>query len=159
MSSYDTLKRCLRGGMTVATPPCQLFLPHLMNPLVCANVPQGLEEQLLAELVRAERPELEESRDSLITSISSDKRQLLELESKILRLLKESSGHLLDDETLIATLNSAKSTSGAYPRKPQQEVHFDQCLALLLMPVRWADCRCSVAGSCMRHSPVTAAHK
>jgi hypothetical protein len=36
---------------------------------------QGLEEQLLAELVRAERPELEESRDSLITSISADKRQ------------------------------------------------------------------------------------
>jgi hypothetical protein len=37
---------------------------------------QGLEEQLLAELVRAERPELEESRDSLTTSISTDKKQL-----------------------------------------------------------------------------------
>lgn len=37
---------------------------------------QGLEEQLLAELVRAERPELEESRDSLTTSISADKKQL-----------------------------------------------------------------------------------
>jgi hypothetical protein len=32
---------------------------------------QGLEEQLLAELVRAERPELEECHDSLITSISA----------------------------------------------------------------------------------------
>lgn len=72
---------------------------------------QGLEEQLLAELVRAKRPELEESHDSLVTSISADKRQLSELESKILRLLKEATGNLLDDETLIATLNTAKATS------------------------------------------------
>lgn len=41
-----------------------------------------------------------------------DKRQLLDLEAKILTLLKDSSGNLLDDETLIAILNSAKQTSG-----------------------------------------------
>jgi dynein heavy chain len=75
---------------------------------------QGLEEQLLAELVRAERPELEESHDSLTTSISADKRQLGDLESKILRLLQEASGNLLDDETLISTLNTAKQTSGGF---------------------------------------------
>jgi dynein heavy chain len=75
---------------------------------------QGLEEQLLAELVRAERPELEESHDSLITSISADKRQLGDLKSKILRLLREASGNLLDDESLIATLDTAKQTSGRW---------------------------------------------
>jgi dynein heavy chain len=73
---------------------------------------QGLEEQLLAELVRAERPELEESRDSLITSISSGKKQLQQLEGKILRLLREATGNLLDDEILISTLNTSKATSG-----------------------------------------------
>ena len=73
---------------------------------------QGLEEQLLAELVRAERPELEESRDSLITSISADKRQLAALEGRILRLLREATGNLLDDEVLISTLNTSKETSG-----------------------------------------------
>lgn len=73
---------------------------------------QSLEEQLLAELVRAERPELEESRDSLITSISADKRQLQQLEGKILRLLREATGNLLDDEILISTLNTSKETSG-----------------------------------------------
>lgn len=46
--------------------------PHHTSP----HHQQGLEEQLLAQLVRAERPELEEARDSLITSISADKRQL-----------------------------------------------------------------------------------
>jgi hypothetical protein len=41
---------------------------------------QGLEDQLLAEVVRQERPELEEQRDRLVVSIAADKRQLQELE-------------------------------------------------------------------------------
>ena len=41
---------------------------------------QGLEDQLLAEVVRQERPELEEQRDRLVTSIAADKRQLQDLE-------------------------------------------------------------------------------
>jgi dynein heavy chain len=75
-----------------------------------------LEEQLLALLVRAERPEFEESRDSLITSISADKKQLQQLEGKILRLLREATGNLLDDEILIQTLNTSKETSGWFLR-------------------------------------------
>jgi hypothetical protein len=39
------------------------------------HLSQGLEEQLLAELVRAERPELEDPHNSLFTSIGADKRQ------------------------------------------------------------------------------------
>jgi hypothetical protein len=35
-----------------------------------------------------------------------------ELEDKVLRLLRESSGYLLDDEALIVTLNNARATSG-----------------------------------------------
>lgn len=42
--------------------------------------PQGLEDQLLAEVVRQERPELEEQRDRLVVSIAADKGQLQELE-------------------------------------------------------------------------------
>lgn len=41
---------------------------------------QGLEDQLLAEVVRQERPELEEQRDRLVVSIAADKRQLQDLE-------------------------------------------------------------------------------
>lgn len=37
---------------------------------------QGLEDQLLGEVVRQERPELEEGRDRLVVSIAADKRQL-----------------------------------------------------------------------------------
>ena len=74
---------------------------------------QGLEDQLLGEVVRQERPELEEQRDRLVVSIANDKRQLKDLEDKILKLLKESEGNILDDEQLIATLNNSKLTSAA----------------------------------------------
>lgn len=93
--------------------------PHYL-PEICIKVTlinftvtlKGLEDQLLGDVVRKERPDLEEQRDGLIVSISNDKKQLKELEDKILRLLKESEGNILDDEDLISTLNNSKRTSG-----------------------------------------------
>lgn len=57
--------------------------PHYL-PEVCIKVTlinftvtsRGLEDQLLGDVVRKERPDLEESRDRLVVSISTDKRQL-----------------------------------------------------------------------------------
>lgn len=46
---------------------------------------QGLEAQLLGTVVREERPDLEEQKDKLVTSIASGKKQLQELEDEILR--------------------------------------------------------------------------
>lgn len=51
---------------------------------------QGLEAQLLGIVVREERPELEEQKDSLVISIASGKKRLQELEDEILRLLSHS---------------------------------------------------------------------
>lgn len=68
-------------------------------------------------MVRQERPDLEEARDRLVVSLSLDKRQLAELEDRVLALLREASpASLLDDEDLVATLNNAKQTSGACSR-------------------------------------------
>ena len=47
-----------------------------------------------------------------VVSISNDKKQLQDLEDKILRLLREATGNILDDEVLINTLNNSKTTSG-----------------------------------------------
>ena len=93
--------------------------PHYL-PEICIKVTlinftvtfKGLEDQLLGDLVRKERPDLEEQKDRLVVSISNDKRQLRDLEDKILKLLKESEGNILDDEVLINTLNNSKLTSG-----------------------------------------------
>lgn len=72
---------------------------------------QGLEAQLLGIVVRKEKPELEEQKDALVINIAANKRKLEELEDEILRLLQTAQGSLLDDEQLVNTLNSSKTTS------------------------------------------------
>jgi dynein heavy chain len=98
----------------------KLANPHYL-PEVCIKVTiinftvttAGLEGQLLADVVKIERPELEEQRNSLIVNIANDKKQLKDIEEKILKLLFHSQGNILDDEELINTLNQSKVTSAA----------------------------------------------
>jgi dynein heavy chain len=92
--------------------------PHYL-PEVCIKVtiinftvtPEGLEDQLLVDVVRFERPDLEEQKDQLITKSAELKRQLQETEDKILRLVSEASEDILNDEELILTLEQSKETS------------------------------------------------
>ncbi|XP_078389870.1 dynein axonemal heavy chain 2 [Cetorhinus maximus] len=72
---------------------------------------QGLEAQLLGNVVRKERPELEEQKDSLVMNIAAGKKKLKELEDEILRLLNEATGSLLDDVQLVNTLQTSKVTA------------------------------------------------
>ncbi|GJQ70897.1 hypothetical protein Trydic_g814 [Trypoxylus dichotomus] len=96
----------------------KLANPHYL-PEVCIQVtivnftvtPSGLEDQLLADVVRLERPDLESQRNELIVRINNDKATLKNIEIKILRLLYQSEGNILDDEELIDTLNESKETS------------------------------------------------
>ena len=72
---------------------------------------QGLEAQLLGIVVRKERPDLEEKKSELVVNIASGKRRLEELEDEILLLLSTAQGSLLDDEKLVETLQSSKTTA------------------------------------------------
>jgi dynein heavy chain len=72
-----------------------------------------LEDQLLVDVVRSERPELEQKRDELIISISADKKQLKSTEDKILKMLANATGNILDDEGLIDNLQESKVMSNA----------------------------------------------
>jgi len=98
----------------------KLANPHYM-PEVCIKVTiinftvtlRGLEDQLLVDVVRHERPDLEQRKDQLIVSIAADKRQLKEIEDKILQMLADSKGDILDDENLINSLAASKTTSKA----------------------------------------------
>uniref|UniRef100_F6YZ23 Dynein axonemal heavy chain 2 n=1 Tax=Monodelphis domestica TaxID=13616 RepID=F6YZ23_MONDO len=72
---------------------------------------QGLEAQLLGIVVRKERPELEEQKDTLVINIAAGKRKIKELEDEILRLLNEATGSLLDDVQLVNTLQTSKVTA------------------------------------------------
>ncbi|XP_066254312.1 dynein axonemal heavy chain 6 [Euwallacea similis] len=96
----------------------KLANPHYL-PEVCIQVTivnftvttSGLEDQLLADVVRLEQPELEQQRNDLVVRINADKAQIKGIEDKILYLLYHFEGNILDDEELIETLNESKETS------------------------------------------------
>jgi dynein heavy chain len=98
----------------------KLANPHYL-PEVCIRVTvinftvtvSGLEDQLLVDVVKSERPDLEAKRDELVVSIANDKRGLADVEGKILRMLAASSGNILDDHELIAALSESRQASAA----------------------------------------------
>lgn len=61
-----------------------------------------------SDVVRLERPELEEQRNELMVRINADRNQLKAVEERILRLLFASQGNILDNEELINTLQESK---------------------------------------------------
>lgn len=66
---------------------------------------------MYSDVVRLERPDLEEQRNQLIVRINSDKNQLKAIEDRILKLLFTSEGNILDNEELIKTLQESKVLS------------------------------------------------
>ena len=57
------------------------------------------------EVVRFEQPELEQQKDQLIIQLADFKRQLKEIENKILKLVSEANEDILNDEELIIVLD------------------------------------------------------
>lgn len=90
------------------------YLPEIFVKVTVINftvTPKGLEDQLLVDVCRLERPDLEEKNDGLIVQISNDQKELSDIEVQILQMLAESQGNILDDEDLINALDASKTTS------------------------------------------------
>ncbi|KAH8046934.1 1-aminocyclopropane-1-carboxylate synthase [Aureococcus anophagefferens] len=66
---------------------------------------------MLGLAVACEEAELEAQREQLVMEDAENKRQLKEIEDKILYLLKTAEGNILDDENLIDTLKESKIKS------------------------------------------------
>ena len=90
------------------------------TPEVCIKVTlinftvtqEGLEEQMLADVVIKERPEVEKQRDEIIVQMDKDQRSLKKIENNILNLLNDSElEQILDEDTLINVLDESKVTS------------------------------------------------
>ncbi|KAJ3368393.1 Dynein heavy chain 1, axonemal [Kappamyces sp. JEL0680] len=79
--------------------------------------PSGLEDQLLAIVVANERPDLEEAKNQLTVNNALMKKELKEIEDKILYLLSSVQGSPVDDERLIETLGASKETSEEIQKK------------------------------------------
>ncbi|KAL8432515.1 hypothetical protein ACSSS7_004569 [Eimeria intestinalis] len=80
----------------------------------------GLEAQLLGEVVRLENPEAEMQKTNMQIRNTTDQRQLQELEETMLQLLSNSSGSILDDAKLTETLKQARSTADGVKARLQQ---------------------------------------
>ncbi|XP_011874224.1 PREDICTED: dynein heavy chain 10, axonemal [Vollenhovia emeryi] len=70
----------------------------------------GLENQLLSVVVRTERPDIEEQRETLILETSENKNLLQQLEDSLLREIATDQGSMVDNIELIETLESIKSS-------------------------------------------------
>ena len=115
----------------------KLSNPHYL-PEICIKVTiinfsvtkQGLEDQILryekrgvfsigkgknlyddSDVVRLERPDLDEEMNRLIVTMNNDRNQLKAIEDKILKMLFESEGNILDNEELVNSLNDSKVNS------------------------------------------------
>lgn len=81
---------------------------------------EGLEDQLLGNVVHKEREEVEKRKHKLLTSISQDQKLLFELEIRILSLLSDCKGNILDDIELIEALKTSKETANVVTERLQE---------------------------------------
>jgi dynein heavy chain len=78
---------------------------------------EGLQEKLLGDVLSFELPEDDKIRRELILSISEDKLLLKKGEERILDLLTNSRGMILDDVELIESLKISKEIARAVSDK------------------------------------------
>ncbi|KEG14779.1 putative dynein heavy chain [Trypanosoma grayi] len=90
------------------------YLPDISTKVTVLNFTvtlDGLEDQLLGDVVSIEKRELEEEKNRIIQSISQGQKKLKVIEETILGKLKNTKGNILDDSDLIAELKSAQSNA------------------------------------------------
>ena len=90
------------------------YLPEVSTKVTLLNFMitiEGLVDQLLGYVVTEEKPELEMEKNELIVRGAANKKELKDIENKILHVLSHSQGNILEDETTIETLKSSKNVS------------------------------------------------
>ena len=87
-----------------------LFICKKVTIINFAITPLGLEEQMLAQIVALENPQLEQKKTEIVKRNAADKKELLNIEDSILKSLSdvENIEEILKDETLINKLQSSK---------------------------------------------------
>jgi dynein heavy chain len=90
------------------------YTPEVSTKVAVVNFTvkeSGLIEQCLGIVVKAEQANLEQTKNEVITRISSNKATILQLEDTILKMLSESKTNILEDVALIDTLQLSKEKS------------------------------------------------
>ncbi len=90
------------------------YLPEISIKITLINftvTQNGLEDQLLVEVVKFERPDLESQKDSLILNINDSKKALKDLEQQILIMVRDASNEILENDILVNKLAQSKEQS------------------------------------------------
>ncbi|KAL9652089.1 hypothetical protein ABK040_015890 [Willaertia magna] len=105
------------------------------SPETCVKVtllnffitPVGLEDQLLAEVVKMERPELQRLKVDIMQKNSKMKKDLAELQKNILKMLTENQDKdILQNEGLITALGESKIASKSIQEKVEEAEKTEQ---------------------------------
>lgn len=97
------------------------------SPEVCVSVTllnftsthEGLCDQLRGLVVSEERADLQEQREHMVVQSARHKKQLEEIEDKILSVLTSRSGSLLEDESAVEMLTSCKQVADEVNEKEE----------------------------------------
>lgn len=88
---------------------------------------EGLQEQLLTEVMKKEQPVIEEQSDQNIINLANYRKKKVECENDILKLLNSTkSSQLLDDESLVKTLETSKVTAAEINVKIEESIKTEE---------------------------------
>jgi len=99
------------------------YSPEVMGKTMIINygvTQDGLANQLLNVVVAHERPDLEEQYAQLVVETGENAALLVQLEDTLLRELSSTTGNILDNEELIATLDETKTKAVEIQGKLEQ---------------------------------------
>ena len=100
--------------------PSAVFAPDVCSRTTFVNFTvtrSSLRTQSLNEVLKSERPDVDKRRSNLIKMQGEFNTNLRQLEKRLLRALNESRGNILDDDTVIETLETLKKEAAVISRK------------------------------------------
>ncbi|KAJ3613107.1 hypothetical protein NHX12_019361, partial [Muraenolepis orangiensis] len=103
--------------------PTVEFPPDLCSRVTFVNFTvtrSSLQSQCLNEVLKAERPDVDEKRSDLLKLQGEFQLRLRQLEKSLLRALNEVKGRILDDDTIITTLENLKKEAAEVTRKVEE---------------------------------------
>jgi len=95
--------------------PSATFPPDICSRTTFVNftvTQSSLQTQSLNDVLKSERPDVDERRSNLIKLQGEFKVHLRQLEKRLLQALNESRGNILDDDNVIQTLETLKNEAG-----------------------------------------------
>lgn len=123
------------------------YLPDVSIKVTLVNFTvtmDGLEDQMLGEVVSIEKRELEEEKNEIIMNIADGQKKLKQIEETVLFKLKNSKGNILDDKDLINELKSAQSNATVLGRRNEEAREKMKIINITREMYRTVATRCAV---------------